>query len=63
MSFNRTEANCAVVRDYADDFHGVLASVAEYEQWANTVDAATTSVPVDVGVAIARELTQELFEA
>lgn len=41
----------------------VFASVDEYERWASTVDAATTSVPVDVGVAIARELTQEMFDA
>ncbi|MFB6087356.1 MAG: organomercurial lyase [Haloarculaceae archaeon] len=39
----------------------VFASVEEYERWADGVDAATTSVPVDVGVAVARELATELF--
>lgn len=39
-----------------------FASVEEYERWADRTDAATTSVPVDIGVAIARELARELFE-
>jgi len=41
----------------------VFASVGEYERWADEVNAATTSVPVETGVAIARELARELFEA
>lgn len=41
----------------------VFASVDEYERWATGVNAATTSVPVDTGVAIARELARELFGA
>ncbi|SFS03364.1 Alkylmercury lyase [Halomicrobium zhouii] len=40
-----------------------FASVEEYERWADGVDAATTSVPVETGVAIARELSRELFES
>lgn len=40
----------------------VFASADEYERWASDVQAATTSVPVDAGVAIARELARELFE-
>ncbi|MCU4800861.1 alkylmercury lyase family protein [Halobacteria archaeon HArc-gm2] len=40
----------------------VFASVDEYERWAAETDAATTSLPVGTGVAIARELSRELFE-
>ena len=40
-----------------------FASVDEYERWADGVDASTTSVPAETGVAIARELARELFEA
>ncbi|MFB6087930.1 MAG: organomercurial lyase [Haloarculaceae archaeon] len=39
----------------------VFASVDEYERWADGVDAATTSVPVDTGIALARELAGALF--
>jgi len=40
----------------------VFASVDEYERWAGKTDAATTSLPVETGVAIARELARELFD-
>jgi len=36
----------------------VFASVDEYERWAGKTDAATTSLPVETGVAIARELAR-----
>lgn len=39
-----------------------FASVDEYERWADRTDAATTSVPVETGVTVARELARELFE-
>lgn len=38
-----------------------FATPAEYERWAEDVDAATTSLPVDHGVALARALADELF--
>lgn len=38
-----------------------FATVDEYERWDGSVDAATTSVSVETGVAIARELANELF--
>jgi len=40
----------------------VFASVDEYERWAGKTDAATTSLPVETGVAMARELARELFD-
>lgn len=40
----------------------VFGSAEEYERWADGVDAATTSVTVDTGVAVARELATALFE-
>jgi hypothetical protein len=36
----------------------VFASVDEYERWAAGVDAATTSYPVETGVALAREFVR-----
>jgi hypothetical protein len=45
---------CGYVRVFADR--------EEYEQWAADAAAATTAVPVDEGVAIARELAATLFE-
>ncbi|WP_436929309.1 organomercurial lyase [Halosimplex halobium] len=36
---------------------------AEYETWAAGVDAATTAVPAAEGAAVARELTETLFDA
>jgi hypothetical protein len=40
----------------------VFASVDEYERWADGLDAATTSVPAETGVALARELATALFD-
>lgn len=39
-----------------------FTSAGAYEQWAGGVDAATTSVPVETGVAMARELAAELID-
>lgn len=39
-----------------------FASPAEYERWATGVDAATTTVSAETGVAVARELSTALFE-
>ncbi len=39
-----------------------FTTVAEYEEWAATVDAATTSLPVATGVALARELAHALVD-
>ena len=39
----------------------IFADRAEYDQWAADVDAATTTVPVAEGIAVARELTTALF--
>ena len=36
---------------------------AEYEQWAGEVEAATTSLPAEEGVALAREIAVTLFDA
>lgn len=41
----------------------VFATVDEYERWADDVDAATTSLPAETGVAVARELATALFDA
>ncbi len=43
-------------------FIHVFADQDEYETWAADVDAATTSVTVDTGIAIARALAADLFE-
>ncbi|QIO22351.1 organomercurial lyase [Haloarcula sp. JP-L23] len=40
----------------------VFADEQEYEAWADDVDAATTSVPVSTGVALAGALATTLFE-
>jgi hypothetical protein len=37
-------------------------SPGAYERWADEVDAATTSVPAETGIAVARELATALFE-
>jgi hypothetical protein len=39
----------------------VFEDQAEYESWAATTDAATTSVPVETGVALAGALAETLF--
>lgn len=39
----------------------VFEDESEYETWAATTDAATTSVPVGMGVALAGGLAEELF--
>jgi len=39
----------------------VFEDEAEYETWAGTTDAATTSVPVETGVALAGALAENLF--
>jgi hypothetical protein len=36
---------------------------AEYEQWAGDVEAATTSLPAEEGVAVARKIALTLFDA
>jgi hypothetical protein len=36
---------------------------AEYEQWRGDVEAATTSLPAEEGVAVAREIALTLFDA
>ncbi|PSP93234.1 hypothetical protein BRC91_10480 [Halobacteriales archaeon QS_4_62_28] len=41
----------------------VFAAPAEYERWADNVEAATTSVPVETGIGLARELAAVLFDA
>ncbi|MBX0321718.1 alkylmercury lyase family protein [Halomicroarcula sp. F13] len=45
---------CGYVHVFADD--------GEYEVWADDVDAATTSVPVSTGIALAGALATTLFE-
>jgi len=35
---------------------------AEYEQWAADVEAATTSLPAEEGIAVAREIALTLFD-
>lgn len=39
----------------------VFEDEAEYETWAETTDAATTSVPAETGVALAGALAENLF--
>lgn len=39
-----------------------FASPAEYERWDAETDAATTSVPMATGVALARGIAERLFE-
>jgi hypothetical protein len=39
----------------------VFADESEYESWAATTDAATTSVPVETGVALAGAFAETLF--
>lgn len=41
----------------------VFPTPAAYERWAGEVEAATTSVPVETGVAVARELATTLFDS
>lgn len=50
-----------VYRQACEYIH-LFANAAEYEAWAADVDAATTSVPAETGVAIARELSAALFD-
>lgn len=40
----------------------VFVDETEYAEWAEDVDAATTALPVSKGLAVAGELTSELFE-
>jgi len=42
-------------------FIHVFEDESAYEMWAETTDAATTSLPVETGVALAGALAEELF--
>lgn len=59
-----SDAPVAPERVYAEvcPYIHAFTSAGAYERWAGGVDAATTSVPVETGVAIARELAAELVE-
>jgi len=41
----------------------IFTTPVEYERWADGVEAATTSVSVETGVGLARELATALFDA
>lgn len=53
------ERTYATVCPYVHAF----GSPAEYERWADEVDASTTSVSVETGLAVARGIATELFDA
>lgn len=46
---------CGYIHAFADE--------TEYEEWARDVEAATTPLPAEEGVAVAREIAATLFDA
>jgi hypothetical protein len=55
------EATPEVIYRQVCGYIHAFADAEEYETWAGSVDAATTSVAVDTGIAIARALAEDLF--
>jgi len=56
--------SCATIEDTYEQvcpYIHVFEDEAEYETWAETTDATTTSVPVETGVALAGALAENLF--